>query len=716
LLDYIPLPNFPGNTQNFTMQRGLPNDSDSFTGRVNARISSKDNGFVSYSYRRGDSVSSQVFPGLDTSRTNSAHNLGIGGMHRFQPRTILNYRGSYNRVRALTSNPFAFKEDIAGELGITGVSQDPINYGIPTIAFTNYGDLQAANPSLSVNETITVGAGLNRIGSKHTFQFGGDLNWNRRKSQVDPNARGSFDFTGFGSSDFDAEGRPVSGTGYDFADFLLGYPYSTSRRYGSSLNYLRNRTANLFLQDTWRVRANLTVNAGLRYEYIQPYYEKYDRMVGLDVAPGFTAVSQVLPGQNGPYTGRFPRALFFTDANNFGPRLGAAWKPKPNSRWTLRLGYGLFYNPSVYPSVAGQLVGQPPFAVNQNLLTSVSAPLTLQHGFPEDPSVTILNSYAIDKNYRIGYVQQWNLSVQTQLRRLYSLELAYNGSKGTRLDILRAPNRAPSGSSPAETEDNRVIANAGNFVFQESGANSVLHSGRIYLTRRFSRGVRVDGRYTFSKSVDNASGVGGGQLVVVQDEHNIFAERSLSSFDQRHRLQVNFNLDLPFGERRRWLANSPGPVRGLVSGWTVNGDYQFLTGTPITARLLGNAANNSGTGSNYSERPDATGIDPSLPVDKRTTLRYFNTLAFALPEPGKFGNAGRNTIPGPDTSLLNASVRKSFRLDDANRRVDFRWQVTNVLNHPNFAGLGTVVNSLNYGRVTSVKAMRQMEFSLRVAF
>ncbi|NWG12477.1 MAG: TonB-dependent receptor [Acidobacteria bacterium] len=716
LLRYIPLPNLPGNVQNFTMQRGLPNDSDSVTARINARLSGKDNGFLNYSFRRGDSLSSQIFPGLDTTRTNRSHSLMLGGVHRFQPRTVVNYRASWNRVRTLTSNPFAFARDIAGELGITGVSRDPINYGIPTISFTNYGDLQVSNPSLTVNQTIAVGGGLNKIGSKHTFQFGGDAGWNQRKNHVDPNARGTFDFTGFATSDFDLQGRPLAGTGHDFADFLLGYPYSTSRRYGSGLNYLRNRTVNLFIQDNWRVRANLTVNLGMRYEYIQPFYEKYDRIVSLDIAPGFGAVAQAFPARVGLYSGYFPRSLLYSDRNNFGPRLGLAWKPKAGSRWTWRAGYGLFYNPSVYAHIAGELVGQPPFATNQNLLTSVSAPLTLSDGFPENPSVTILNSYAIDKHYRIGYVQQWSLSVQGQLRRLYVLELGYNGSRGTRLDILRAPNRAPSGSSPAETEGNRIIANAGNFVFQESGANSVLHSGRILVARRFSQGFRVDARYTFSKSVDNASGVGGGPLLVVQDERNIFAERSLSSFDQRHRAQVRFNLDLPLGDRRRWLSKAPKPILGVVSGWNISGDYQYTSGTPLTARILGNVANNSGTGSNYSERADATGLDPSLPRAERTTLRYFNTAAFMLPPPGRFGNAGRYTIPGPSTSLMNASLRKSFRLDEANRRIDFQWQVSNVLNHPNFGGIGTVVNSLNYGRVASVKAMRQMEFSLRFSF
>ena len=716
LLKYVPLPNLSGPVQNFTMQRGLPNQSDSISARVNTRLGSKDNLGISYGWRRNDSISSQIFPGLDSTRTSRAHNLMLNGMHRFQPRFLVNYRVSWNRVRSLTVNPFAFQEDVAGRLGINGVSREPINYGLPAINYTNYGDLQLANTSQNTTQTITTGGGMNRIGTKHSVQVGGDFSWNQRNSLVDPNARGTFDFTGFATSNFDAQGRPIAGTGYDFADFLLGYPYSTSRRYGSSLNYLRNRTMNVFIQDNWRVRSTLTINAGLRYELILPYVEKYDHLVSLDVAPYFSAVAQVFPGRDGPYTGRFPRSLFFADKNNLGPRLGVAWKRKPTSKWTFRAGWGMFYNPSVYPYIVGQLVGQPPFAVNQNILTSLSAPLTLQNGFPKNPEVTILNSYAIAKDYRIGYVQQWNLSVQTQLRRIYTLEVGYNGSKGTRLDILRAPNRAPSGSSPGDTEDNRVITNAGNFVFQEAGANSVLHSGRVIVTRRFSQGIRLDGSYTFSKSLDNASGVGGGGLAVVQDDHNIFGERSLSSFNQTHRFQANFNLDLPFGDRRRWLANSAKLVRDAVSGWTLNGSYQLSSGTPLTPRIMGNVANNSGTGSNYSERPDATGLDPSLPRDQRMTLLWFNPLAFTIPAPGRFGNAGRYSIPGPGSSLLNLSLRKSFRLDEANRRLDFSCQITNLLNHPNYGGVSTVVNSTSYGRVTSVRGMRQMEFNFRINF
>jgi hypothetical protein len=716
LLNYIPLPNLPGSIQNYTLNRSLISSSDSYSIRLSTPVSAKDNVFVNYSYSKSESIASQIYPGLDTNRNNHSQNVGIGGMHRFKPRVILNYRVSLNQVNAVSSNPFSFTNDVAGKLGINGVSRDPINYGIPTTTFTNYGILQVGNPSSTRNRTLTSGGGLNRIGNKHSIQVGGDLTFNQRNSQVDPNGRGTFDFTGFTTSAFDANGHAIAGSGWDLADFLLGFPNSTSRRFGSSNNYLRNKSFNLFVQDNWRARPNLTLSLGLRYEYIQPFYEKYNRMVSLDIAPDYKAVAQVFPDQAGPYSGAFPRSLVFTDKNNFGPRIGIAWKPKANSKWVFRTGWGLFYNPSVYPYIAGQLIGQPPFAVNQNLLTSVSQPLTLQNGFPSDPEVTVLNSYAIDPNYRIGYVQQWSLSVQTQLAKLYTVEASYMGSKGTRLDILRAPNRAPAGSPQTGTEGDRYVGNAGNFVYQQSGANSNMNNLRVRVIRRLSQGLRMENSYTLSKSIDDASGVGGGSLTVIQDEHNIAAERSLSAFDRRHQFQSNFNFDLPIGARRKWLAGAGPVLDKVIGGWNMTGSYQLNSGAPLTARILGNVSNNSGTGSNYSERPDVTGISAALPRDQRTTSAFFNTQAFAIPQPGKFGNAGRNTITAPGSNLLNLSLYKSFKLDDKNRRIDFRWQVSNVLNHPNYAGVATVVNALNFGRVTSVGQLRQMQFNLRISF
>jgi outer membrane receptor protein involved in Fe transport len=162
------------------------------------------------------------------------------------------------------------------------------------------------------------------------------------------------------------------------------------RRYGT---YLRNRTYNLFMQDNWRVRSNLTFNLGVRYEYNEPSYEKYNRLVGLDAAPDFTAVAQVFPDRTGPLSGQyFSRSLVGADRNNIGPRIGIAWKPNARSPLVVRTGYGVFYNASAYSSIVGHLAAQPPFAVAQNLPTDRFDPLTLQNGFPSNPDLNILNT------------------------------------------------------------------------------------------------------------------------------------------------------------------------------------------------------------------------------------------------------------------------------------------------------------------------------------
>jgi trimeric autotransporter adhesin len=459
------------------------------------------------------------------------------------------------------------------------------------------------------------------------------------------------------------------------------------------------------------------LNIGLRYEYLEPFYEKYNRLVSLDVSPDVKTAVQVFPDQTGPYAGYFPRSLVNSDKNNFGPRVGIAWKPRPRSSMVLRAGYAVFYNAGAYSAIVGQLVGQPPFAVGQNLLTSTSTPLTLQNGFPTDP-VAIRNSYAIDPDYRIGYIQTWNLGVQTQLSKIYILEVAYNGTKGTRLDILRAPNRAPLGSSPDSTGGNLQISNAETFLYQSSGANSIMHSGMVRVSRRFSHGLQLSSSYTLAKSIDDASALGNlNNPVVVQNDRDIFAERSLSSLDRRHNFSNNFSIELPMGQNRRFFAGSGPVVQKMVAGWNLNGSYNIVSGGPLTARILGNVSNNSGTGSQNSERADVTGQAVAIPAADRTTSEFFNTLAFAIPQPGSFGNAGRNTIVGPGSQVVNLSLRKSFQIgDNSMRRLGFQWQVSNLLNHPNYGSIATTVNALNFGRVTGVAGMRRMTFNLSLNF
>jgi hypothetical protein len=713
LLAYIPVANIPCAinapcVNNYAYQRSLPNANDQIQAGVSGlRLTAKDNFAINYSMQRGNSLNAAIFPGLDSTRNNFAQNIGLSGTHAFRPRMNATWRVALNRTRTESANAFAFAQNVLGELGMTGGSQEPINWGPPTINFTNYGDLSLATPSLNRNQTFTVSGGMGWFGGKHSLQFGGNLVWNQRNSRADSDARGTYTFTGYATILTDSQGRQVSGTGSDFADFLLGLPYSTSRRYvdpavnpyGNS-NYLRNRTWSLFAMDNWRLRSNLTVNYGLRYEYTGPAYEKYDRLVSLDVAAGFTAVAQVFPNQKGPVSGmQFSRALVNPDRNNLAPRIGIAWKPTTRSRFILRAGYGVGYNAGGYGSIVGQLLNQAPFAVAQNLATNRSNPLTLENGFPESPAISILNTYGIDPLYKPSYAQQWNLDIQTQLSQLFVLNVTYSGARGTGLDVMRAPNRS---------------SNASQFIYQTNGANSIYHGLSAQLLRRFSHGFNLGNSYTFSKSIDDSLGSGGAS--VAQNDANLAAERALSNQDRRHNFASNFVYELPMGQNRMFFAGASAKVLNFVAGWTFNGNITLSSGSPLTARYASSGGSSSGAALYNSLRPDAVpGVPANISWDERTQGKFFNTSAFVIPA-GLYGNAGRNTITGPGSFLVNLSVRKSFRLDENNRRIDFSCQVQNLLNHPNWGNVSTTINALNFGQVTSVRGMRAMTLNLRITF
>jgi len=446
--------------------------------------------------------------------------------------------------------------------------------------------------------------------------------------------------------------------------------------------------------DDWRWRSNLTINYGIRYEYAGPGFEKYNRLVSLDAAPGFTDLAQVFPNQTGPLSGqRFSRSLVNADRNNVAPRVGIAWRPTNRSPFVFRAGYGIGYNSGGYMSIVSQISNQSPFALTQNLATDRSNPLTLRVGFPTDPTVTIPNTFAIDPNYKLSYAQQWNLDIQTQLLRLYSVNVTYEGAKGTQLDIQRAPNRS---------------SNSNYFVYLTNGGNSIYHGLSVQISRRYSRGVNVTNSYTLSKTIDTGSGI-------AQNDADLAGERGLSSQDRRHNFQTSFNFELPIGQNRMFFATASPKLLNFIAGWAFNGSLSISSGSPLTARYSSSSGSTTGAALYNSLRPDVTGLQVSIPKSERTVYKFFNTAAFAIPA-GQFGTASRSSIPGPGSVQVNLSVRKSFNLDDSNRRAELSWQVQNLFNHPNWGGVSTTLNSLNFGQVTSMRGMRSMSMRLNIRF
>jgi len=711
LLKYIPLPNQPAE-QNFRYSTSALNDSTNINLRLmhtfgqaqpGARRGPWGRSNVNFGLNYTDSNADTLtpFPGVGGNTKTKGLNANAGYTYAHGTLTN-NFRVSFNRSQINTTNFFAGVDNVAGDLGITGISENSLNWGLPNLSFSDYSSLTDVAPHVEHDNTLQFQDTIIWNHGKHNVRFGGDYRrlWETLVSNTNP--RGTFVFTGAATADM-VNGTPIQGTGYDFADFLLGAAQQTSIQYSNNQNYKFAANGwDLFVMDDWRLRGNLTINAGLRYEYIAPFSELNNQLVNLDAAPGFTAVAPVQPGQVGPFTGiAYPSGLIKPERNNWAPRIGIAWKPF--SKTVVRAGYGINYNLSQYRSIVSNLAFQPPFSVTQTNIASTSQVLTLANGFPAPSDSTITNNYGIDPNYRPGYVQIWNLNIQRDIGWNTVLNIGYTGTKGTDLDMWLAPNRGAEGL---------LIAGVQPFLWETSQGDSIMNAGQLRVRKRLSNGVAIGGTYTFSKSIDDASSIGGTKVMVAQNEEDLAAERGLSSFDQRQRFTGDYTVDLPFGEGRKWMT-SPGLLNKILGDWTWSGTFTIASGFPFTANVLGNFADVA-RGTNGTLRANLV-PGQAISISNPSINEWFNTGAFVIPPAGRFGDSGRNIIIGPGTHQFNMSFSKSFPIHEA-MGFEVRTDITNIFNTPQFSAIDTTVNSPTFGHVISVGNMRTITFSTRFRF
>ena len=731
LLNYIPLPNMATNSfgQNFHYVTSANSTSDmvmlrlvhnfnatggpggggpffvSREGGGGGRRRAMNNINFGLNWARSSNSIVNPFPSQAGGNSTQGLNASAGWVYG-KSRITNNLRVNYNHNHVATTNLYSNVTDVAGLAGINGVSTDPFNWGLPGISFTSFGGLSSPTPRRELDQTYTLSDTISWNHAKHNFRFGGDYRRILQSFHSARNAEGSFVFTGYATSQY-ASGstQPIAGTGSDFADFLLGFPQQTSLQFGTNAYNFRASSYDFFAQDDWRFRPSLSFNLGLRYEYNGPYTEANNQIANLDVAPGFTAAVPVLAGATGPYTGVFPNSLIQPDRNNFAPRVGIAWKPQKKT--VVRAGYGINYNLAEYGAMIQNFAFQPPFANTATNTTDVSAliaqnALTLANGFPTT-SGTVTNNFAVNPDYRLGYVQIWNFDIQRELPGGVVLNTGYNGAKGTRLDTERA----------------LLVAGNQPFTYESSEGNSILHAASVRMRKRMAKGIGLSAQYVYSKSIDDASSIGGGGSVVAQNPFDISADRGLSSFDQRHKFTGNWIYDLPIGDNRYF---SPKGALGHIFGaWQWSGDFTVGSGLYFTPRVLGGAVD-IGRGVSGSLRANMV-AGQNITLSNPTALEWFNTAAFCAPNAttcvnpsgSAFGDAGRNVIEGPGQFTLNMSVNKTITIKES-RALDFRLSANNVFNTVHFTSINTVVNSFTFGEVTGTGSMRRVTMTARFRF
>jgi hypothetical protein len=441
--------------------------------------------------------------------------------------------------------------------------------------------------------------------------------------------------------------------------------------------------------------------------------DKYGRNSNVDWVYGTGLAAIVHAGDVGPVSGhQYNTATYEQDSNNWAPRVGFAYRPFGAT--VLRGGYGIFY-----ALARGQLFSfnaqNPPRIVNETFTAEFPNPdLTFADGFRLNALAPsgIVGVRGIQRDRRDAYIQQWDFTVQRQLTGDLVIEGAYVGTKGTKLARSGLPNIPRPGPGPIQPR--RPFQGFSTFFVREARMSSIYHAFQFKADKRFSNGFIFLGAYTFGKAIDDGSssfGGGGNSSDNAQDPENLRAERGRSAQDARQRLVLSYIYELPFGRGKPLASNAAGILQHVVGGWQLAGITTFQTGLSNTVRTSTDICNCDRGGGRM--RADATGIPWKL--DNPQPERFFDTAAFRVPAQYTFGNAGRGVIDNPGTNNFDISVMKSFGIIE-DHRLQFRAEFFNAFNHPLFNGPNISVDSSNFGRITSARAARQIQFGLRYDF
>jgi hypothetical protein len=734
LMAYYPAPNRFGRNNYVTVAND--NDAwDSFMVKLDHRFDEKNS--IAYRYQIRFNNTSAPFAGGDlgifgNKIKDDRSLMGIDFTHLFTPTFLVEYHGGYSRNTSHERTVWSGR-DIAAELGIPGTTREPELIGFPTFTVLDYVQIGTANnePVQYHVTDIQNGIKFTWVRSHHVMKWGFDHSRVRFNQPYFNNNRGTFAFQD-------------RWTGHPIGDVLLGMLNSTSRTVGWNRNYMRATSMGAYFNDDFKLRPNLTLNLGVRYEIDLPPYDRYDRMSNFIAGIQKIAVPNLdLPGLADTVAaaglqGRMvtaaaaglPPSLVFGDYNNAGPRFGFAWRPRNTHKMVVRGGYGIFYTGHVLNPIRNSLQNAFPFVVTESYSRNANRTdlLTLSNPFPmERISLGGINSSnGYDEHAPAGYLQSYNLTMERDIGGGMALEIGFVGSKGTHLGRqydINIPHRSMDaylkGIPNAQLRRFPFLNGAINYY--TFGVNSIYHAGQISLRKRGRGGMFYRLNYSYAKSIDNASQITGtsdGGFGGAQNPDDFKAERARSDWDRGHVVTAAFSWPVPFGSGRRFLHSARGWSQGVMGGWQLSGTTSFATGAPLTVTSADVDLNLG-----ESQRPNrlATGIPNGVPGGKRGVDYPWFVLAdfekaprcASVTEgcgpsphgflPFHFGNSGRNILDGPGYAYTNLALMKNFRFQDR-KNFQLRFESFNVVNHPNFRLPAHNFNTTTAGLIDGVAA------------
>ena len=718
----LPLPNVASAANNYVSSPSQITRANRIDSRGDQDFSERDKLFLRYSYFTQAFVNPGVLPAPLIGATGNTQNnhatqalsAAVGETHIFGPNLINELTAGYSRIYDnrgdLLSGAF-----LGPQFGFSGIPYTDGIGGLPSMSISGYSSLgEATNvPNKKIAEVAQLKDSVTWIHGGHTFKFGGQYEWVRSYFDVSSSARGSYAFSGV----FTQNPQSRSNTGNGFADFLLG-DANTATVSTQSIGDVRQRYAAGFVQDDWKVTSKLTFNLGIRYEVWTPRMERNNLQAnflpgsGQLIFPNNTAPAAIPANRVAPIPdGIGARTLVRQYDANFAPRLGIAYQIAAHT--VLRTGAGIFFASPNFPGVGVTLPGNPPFLISAAYPSDQIHPtITLAGGFPPNAlnpqSINLANTSlsAFELDFKPAYVAKWSFGLQQQISQ-FLLEANYVGTRSVHLPDFYNLNQPYPGSGTVASRQPFQGFNTINYTSVVASSN--YHALEMRAERRLSHGLQMLASYTYSKAID----IGGEQLdgdTTLRDARNIEAERSLATFDQRHRFVTSVVYALPVGKGQA-VNISNRFVDGIVGHWQVNGIFTAHTGQPFTPELNFSPANSG------DNRPNRI-ADGNLPADQRSIGRWFDTSAFQAGPSFVFGNAGRNILTGPGAVNLDFSTFKAFPIRPLGEQgsLQVRAEFFNVLNHPQFGLPNNTVNIPQGGTITSASPMRQIQFGLKLVF
>jgi hypothetical protein len=737
----------PGLSQNYTQLNSSPNNRDGFTLRMDWVESASSQWTGRYSWGDENLATTGLSIAGSKILTNYEQYLGTN-TRTFSPTPVNEARYGYTRFFNSLGTYTAYATDTVSAIGIPGLKPgDPSTWGVPAIVlngdgFSGFGD-NSDGPYVNSNNNLQFVDNVSWIHGNHTFRFGFEYTRQNFDQVGNQFSRGQFTFQPNSTQSSAKTG------GNSFAELLLGNLYQSSVAVSiANAAFQRNNFAG-FIDDTWKVTKKLTLSLGLRYELTPPWTDTKGDLFSV-------AIPQIFHGSNAPASlypyfvrqgsctdpyagltihwtvtaaacsnGSYTNQLLKTRYDDFAPRLGISWSP--DSKTVIRTGAGIFFNEDIanpYFDMARNI------AARVTLTTSPTTPLVWANAIPGGSGaiaqVPPPQAFAMSYDHHTSYALQFLLNVQRQLPGNWLIEAGYLGGESHHLYGQQNANQGIPG--PVATAASRLPFSTFGFLqLVQDGGNANYNSFSLKATRRFTDGLSVIGSYTWSKSIDDTSGIrpGPSDFLYPQNSDCIRCERGLSGFDVRHRMVASALYDLPVG-KGRLLNIGNAALNGIVGGWQAGGILTLQSGAPGSLMVL---VDNAGTTVTSSDRPNSTGA-PVYP-DVKTPSRWISLAAFAEAPQGSWGNVGRNTIEGPGIFNFDAEIHKQFRMPyKEGHMIQFRLEAFNSLNHPNWGmpALGILTGAAQpgapstaphqgFGVISSTSTpMRQMQLGLKYTF